>query len=266
MRGSQDAGRNGARGTSGRSGLRSNFRDTGATRPAKLSDAVKVHRAADMVREKAVAHHEKHREQWIARQYGRLLLKSAPTLALHPPGVTVDPKIALMQRARSEVAQRHVQRLHRIDRARKSMLTGSPMRKTRKIEWGDRVAEPAKSGKAANQNVETRPAPQLYRSTTAKIAVAQDRARRKAEAHLVKHQEKWTSARYQNLTAKFDFSRMSASDGQQIRDVAMEAANRSVRERHEARLQRIDTVCGRMRTSGEVRASRAMSRNLGLGE
>ena len=234
-------------------------------RPTTLSEAAKVHRAADVVREKAQAHYEKHCEKWIARQYGRLLAKSAPTLTLHPPGVTVDPKTVMMQRARKEVAHRHIQRLARIDKARKSLLSGSTMRTTRKIEWGDRIAEPA--GTKAAPAPKRQPATSPSRAVNARIAVAQDRARRKAEAHLVQHQEKWTATRYTALTAKFDLSsgKVRETDAQHVRDVAMEAANRSVKDKHEARLQRIDTACDRMRATGAVRESRLIGRNLGLG-
>lgn len=267
MRGSQNTGRGGVRGAGERSSLRSNFKGTGAMRPSSLSEAAKVHRAADTVREKVQAHYEKHREQWVVRQYGRLLAKSAPTLTLHPPGMAVDPKIALMQRATKEVAHRHTQRLHRIDKARNSMLTGSAMRQSRKIEWGAVSAKPS-SARAANQNIGARPAVQPPRATIAKVAVAQDRARRKAEAHLVKHQEKWTGTRYNKLASAFELSKVKLSEreAQHVRDAAMDAANRSVAAKHESRLQRIDAVCDRMRQSGNVRASRPMGRNLGLGE
>lgn len=267
MRGARDTGRGSMRGMGERSSLRSNFKGAGAVRPSSLSETAKVHRAADTVREKAQAHYEKHREQWIVRQYGQLLTKSAPTLTLHPPGMAVDPKIALMHRARKEVAHRHTQRLWQIDNARKSMLTGSAMRQSRKIEWGDISAKPG-TAKIANQNVDARPAAQPSRATVAKIAVAQDRARRKAEAHLVKHQEKWTGTRYNKLASAFELSKgkLPEHEAQHVRDAAMDAANRSVKAKHESRLQRIDAVCDRMRQSGNIRASRPAGRNLGLGE
>ncbi|MEJ7928293.1 hypothetical protein WG908_16215 [Sphingobium sp. AN641] len=251
-------GRGGSRGlgTRGQStALRSSFRDSGAIR-LTLAEAAKVHRAADRVREKAQSHYEKHRDTWVARHYGKLLLKAMPTLALTPPGMWSDPKIALMNRARNEVQRNHAKRLQFIETVRKAMLDAGRMRESRKIEWGGKAAVFATvadrgsharasslpDGKAAK---DARP---VTRTEKARIAVAQDRARRRAEAHLAKNQEKWTAKRYYALTDKFHLSKgkLSEKDAQHVRDVAMEVANRGVTAKHEARLQRIDAACVRL--------------------
>lgn len=243
--------------------LRSSFRETGAVRVSLVTMA-KVHRAADLVRGNAVRHYEKHRDAQINKAYARLLLKSAPTLTLTPVGAVSDPKAQLMARALREVTHRHGQRLLRIEEVRKSMLKSGRLRVSRDLDWGSKVKESfaKEAGKEASS---TRGMSREQRSLNAKIATAQDRARRKAEAHRVRHHEKWTSARYRKLTRQFDFNRMSASDGQHVREIAMEAASRSVSERHEARLQKIDEICNRMRESGAIRETRPTGRNLDLG-
>lgn len=273
-----EVGRGGSRGlgTRGQStGLRSSFRDTGAIR-LTLAEAAKVHRAADTVREKAQAHYEKHRDTWVARHYGKLLLKAMPTLALTPPGMWNDPKIALMNRARNEVQRNHAKRLQVIETVRKALLDTGRMRESRKIEWGGKAAVFAKVAERGSQvrassqadGKPTKDARPVTRTDNARIAVAQDRARRRAEAHLAKHQDKWTAKRYYALTEKFDLSKgkLSEADTQYVRDVAMEVANRGVAAKHEARLQRIDAACDSMRDSGDIRASRPLGRNLGLAE
>jgi hypothetical protein len=263
----RESNRGGGRGTGSRSvgSISPTFRETGAAR-LPLNETAKVHRIADVARENAQAHYEKHRDTWVSRQYGRLLAKSAPTLTLHPPGVTVDPKAVLMARARKEVAFRQAQRLVKIDRARKGMLSGKPMRSTRSVEWGDKITQSPKQDKTQTRDRETERV--LSRTLNARVAVAQDRARRKAEAHLVKHQEKWTATRYNRLASAFQLSKGSLpeKETQHVRDAAMDAANRGVTAKHEARLQRIDVACDRMRTNGVVRQSRPVGRNIGLGE
>ncbi|AUW58046.1 hypothetical protein C1T17_07930 [Sphingobium sp. SCG-1] len=271
-------GRGGTRGIGQRgqsNGLRSSFRETGAVR-LTLAEAAKVHRATDTVREKANAHYEQHREVWVARHYAKLLLKSAPTLVLTPPGISNDPKVALMNRARNEVQRNHAKRLQVIEMVRRAMLDTGNMRQSRTIEWGGKTATFNKATAHGSQartsshpetklTKEDRP---VTRTEKARVSVAQDRARRRAEAHLAKHQEKWTAKRYYALTEKFDLSngKLSGTDAQHVRDIAMEVANRSVTAKHEARLQRIDAACDRMRASGNIRASRSNGRNLGLGD
>ncbi len=121
-----------------RSSLRSSFRDTGAVRIG-LSETAKVMRVADLVRDRAERHHLQHRELWVARHYTRLLLKSGPTLSLSPPGTTSDPKVALMRRARNEVAYAHATRLDKIDAAQKSLLNTGKIRATRTVDWGGKT-------------------------------------------------------------------------------------------------------------------------------
>lgn len=247
----------------GRANLRSSFRETGAV-PPPLVTMAKIHRAADLVSGNAIRHYQKHREAQINKAYTRLLLKSAPTLTLVPPGMANDPKALLMVRARREVTYRQGQRLLHIEEARKRMLKSGRLRDSRSLEWGGNIrgqfTKETRGIASPGQSVSRE---QVQRN--AKIGTAQDRARRKAEAHRVKHQEKWTSAHYRKLTSRFDFAKMSQTDGQNIRDVAMEAANRSVRDRHEARLQKIDAACNRMRETGNIRQSRPMGRNFDLG-
>jgi len=120
---------------SSRASLRSSFRSTGALQ-ISLSDAAKVHRAADLVRAKAERHHDKHFNTKVAKAYTRLLLKSPNGPVFTPSGMASDPKAALMDRARKEVVHGHSQRLARIDQARTSMLKTGHVRKSRDLQWG----------------------------------------------------------------------------------------------------------------------------------
>lgn len=246
--------------------LSGSFRQTAALR-IPLATAAKIHRAADLTRNHAVEHYEKHRDTFIARAYTRLLVKSAPTLALTPPGVTVDPKALLAARARKEVAYRHGQRLLRIEATRKSMLATGKLRDGRDLQWGGQVRNnPSRKGREPSRaSTPTRGISRAQSAIDAKVTTAQDRARRKAEAHLVKHQEKWTGKRFEEVRAAFEGNGKTPQwAAPHVRDAAMEAANRSVKEKHEARLERIDRACENMRSSGQVRESRSMGRNLAL--
>lgn len=243
--------------------LRVSFRDSGA-RQGSLADAAKAHRAADLTRAKAEKHYATHRNAWVAKAYTKLLLKSAPTFTLTPPGIASDPKATLLARAGREVAQRYAQRLARIEQARKNLLGSSALRKSRDLQWGGK--SPANSARVTAPSARASQS-RDQRTLNAKVDTAQDRARRRAEAHLVKHQDRWTGKRYDQLTARFGLKSGTAPKWStpHITDIAMEIANRDVKAKHEARLQRIDQACERMRVTGKVRESRPLGRNLALG-
>jgi hypothetical protein len=246
--------------------LRGSFRDTGAVR-IPLAMAAKVHRAADLVRARAERHHETHSKTKVAKAYTRLLLKSSLTLSLTPPGMMSDPKAALMDRAVKEVAHGQAQRLARIDKARASLLSTGKLRQNRDLQWGgERSNGTVKTADTARSPANMRGTSRQARSVNAKVSTAQDRARRKAEAHLVKHQEQWTGRRFDQLTSAFGISSGKAPSwaAQHIHDAAMDIANRGVKDKHEARLQRIDRACENMRSSGQVRESRPVGRNVAL--
>ena len=263
-------GRGGGRGIGSRGtsvSLRSSFGETGTMR-VSLATAAKVHRAADLVRAKAERHHEKHKEAWVAKSYTRLLLKSGATLTLSPPGMVSDPKAALMARARNEVAHKQAKRLAAIDRACDAMLITSSLRAGRDRDWGGKLHKPAGRTRAPEQPSPKEGTPSReQRAMAAKIATARERGRRRAEAHLLKHQGRWTSARYNEITARLGApsGKAFALSVRSIREVAMEVANRDVRYKHETRLQRIDAACDRMRATGKVRESRPVERSVALG-
>lgn len=69
---------------------------------------------AAVVAEKAVAHFEKHREQWVANRYRQLLMQDAPAPSLHPAGMKEDRTNRLLRAAAYMVDRNQSSRLTRI--------------------------------------------------------------------------------------------------------------------------------------------------------
>lgn len=99
-----------------------------AERRGTMEKAAIVLGRADRISAKATAHFEKHRERWITRTYGQLLLSSGIAPSLRPRlAAPQDQKAQLYRAAQILVHQRQRQRLQRIHQSAHQMaLQRSP--------------------------------------------------------------------------------------------------------------------------------------------